>query len=277
MNNFNNKIINGNSLDVLKKIPENSVDLVVTSPPYNVGIEYDSWFDKMPIEEYWDFTKEWLTGVYNVLKDDGRIAVNIPYDLNIKERDGRLFFSAEIYNIMKNIGFNFFGVVDLEEETPHRSIKTAWGSWMSASSPYIYNPKECVILAYKNISKKLKKGESQWTPIDILMVEKEDGSGKKRKVVFSDDDKKEFMSLVYAKWEYKSEKNPLTKACFSSDIPDKAIKILTYKDDVVLDPFSGSGTTAISCIKLNRKYIGIEISKKYYDISIDRINNYKVN
>ncbi len=73
-----------------------------------------------------------------------------------------IFFVSEVYQVMKEIGFKFFGVVDLEEDSPHRSKTTAWGSWMSPSSPYIYNPKECIILAYKKVHIKKVKGEPQW-------------------------------------------------------------------------------------------------------------------
>ena len=141
---------------------EKTVDLVVTSPPYGVGIDYDNWDDDKEIAEYWKFTREWLRETYRVLKDDGRIAINIPYEINRQKKGGRIYFSAEIWMIMKEIGFGFFGIVDLEEDSPHRSKTTAWGSWMSPSSPYIYNPKECVILAYKKKHKKDVKGTPQW-------------------------------------------------------------------------------------------------------------------
>ena len=143
-------IINGDCVEVMSKMPINSVDLIVTSPPYGVGIAYDVHDDDMYIDEYLKFTKEWLTQAYQILKDDGRIAINIPYEINRQDKGGRIFFCSEIYQVMKRIGFKFFGIVDLEEDSPHRSKTTAWGSWMSPSSPYIYNPKECVILAYKH-------------------------------------------------------------------------------------------------------------------------------
>ena len=143
------KVFNGNCIDEMNKLPESSIDLIVTSPPYNVGIDYDNHDDRMTMDEYWEFTKEWLTSAFNVLKDDGRIAVNIPYEVNVRDRGGRVLFMSEFWSIMKQVGFKFFGLVDLDEDSPHRSKTTAWGSWMSPSAPYIYNPKECVILAYK--------------------------------------------------------------------------------------------------------------------------------
>ena len=107
-------------------------------------------------------------------------------------------------------------------------------------------------MGYKDQWKKLEKGESYY-----------DGS---------DESKKEFMEFVSGMWGYFAETRGMTDANFSLDIPDKAIKFMTYKDDLVLDPFMGSGTTAVSCINLDRRYIGFEISKVYHKIATDRVN-----
>jgi len=84
MENFVNKIINGDCIEVMKTMPENSIDLIVTSPPYGVGIEYDTFDDDLQFEEYRTFSKEWLIEAYRVLKDDGRIALNVPYEQSCK-------------------------------------------------------------------------------------------------------------------------------------------------------------------------------------------------
>lgn len=264
-----NKIINGSCIDVMADMPESSIDLIVTSPPYGCGIKYDVHDDDMEFTQYKEFSKEWLTQAYRVLKDDGRIAVNIPYEINRQAKGGRIFMVAEVWKIMQEIGFGFFGVVDLEEDSPHRSKTTAWGSWMSPSSPYIYNPKECVILAYKKQHIKKVKGVPQWVgvPTDIEM---EDGTTKK-KIVYQDDDKKDFMELVFGQWKYLNDSRPMTKATFSMDIPTKAIKILTYKNDIVLDPFCGSGTSCVAAEILDRQWLGIELSENYAKIARDRV------
>ena len=263
------KIINGDCIEVMKTFPEGSIDLVVTSPPYNVNISYDVHKDDLPMDEYYEWTKDWLREAFRVLKDDGRIAVNVPNELNVQERGGRILFVAEFWMMMKEVGFKFSGLVDLTEDSPHRVRQTAWGSWMSASAPYIYNPKECIILAYKKSNKKLTKGESQWkgVPTDI---EQPDGSIK-NKMVYQDEDKKEFMNLVFGRWEYFADTRSLTKATFSMDIPSKAIKILTYKNDIVLDPFMGSGTSAFAAELLDRRWLGIELSPDYTEIARKRV------
>ena len=267
--NYVNKVVNGNCIDIMSSMPEGSVDLVVTSPPYNAGIKYDVYDDTISMYSYWNFTTEWLSAAFRVLKDDGRIAVNVPIEMNVQERGGRLLFNAEFWMKMKEVGFNFYGMVDLTEDSPHRVRQTAWGSWMSPSSPYIYNPKECVILAYKKIKIKKDKGEPQWVGVPTE-VEQEDGT-KKTKVIYQDEDKKEFMNLVFGRWEYFADTKSLTKATFSMDIPTKAIKILTYKNDLVLDPFAGSGTSCVAAEILGRRWIGIELSENYSKIAKKRI------
>ena len=266
------KIINGDCVEVLKTFPENSIDLVVTSPPYNVGISYDTHIDDIQMNEYWIWTEKWLTGVYRALKDDGRVAINIPLEVNVQDRGGRVLFMAEFWGVMKKVGFQFYGLVDLDEQSPHRSKTTAWGSWMSPSSPYIYNPKECVVLAYKKERIKKIKGKPEWVG-EITDIEQEDGTVKK-KVVYKEEDKKEFMDLVYGQWSYFADTKQQTKATFSTDIPTKAIKILTYKNDIVLDPFAGSGTSLVAAETLGRRWIGIELSENYAKVGKDRVQHF---
>jgi site-specific DNA-methyltransferase (adenine-specific) len=265
------KIINGDCIEVMKTFPEGSIDLLVTSPPYNVNIAYDVHKDDLPMDEYYEWSKDWLREAFRVLKDDGRIAVNVPNELNVQERGGRILFVAEFWMMMKEVGFKFSGLVDLTENSPHRVRQTAWGSWMSASAPYVYNPKECVIIAYKKSSKKLTKGVSQWLGVPTE-VTNEDGKVR-TKIVYQDEDKKEFMNLVFGRWEYFADTRSLTKATFSMDIPAKAIKILSYKNDIVLDPFMGSGTSAFAAELLERRWIGIELSPDYTEIARKRVQS----
>lgn len=243
-----NKIHNLDVLDGFKLLDDNSIDCIITSPPYNVGIAYDSWDDLMPMLNYFEWVRSWLEECERVLKPDGRIAINIPYEVNFKKSgDGRCFIIAEYSRLLIHVGFQFAGVSDLKEERAHRVKLTAWGSWLSPSAPYIYNPKEAVIIYYKERWKKDVKGETYF-----------DGSPES---------KDEFKELVFGEWSYRAETRGLTKANFSPDIPEKALKILTWKGDLVLDPFMGSGTTARACKKLGRNYLGFEISKAYHEIA----------
>jgi len=272
MENFIGKVVNGDCREVMKTMEEGCVDLIVTSPPYGVGIDYDVHDDDMLIEEYLKFTEEWMTEAFRVLKDDGRIAINIPYEINRQAKGGRVFMVSEVWQIMKKIGYKFFGVVDLEEESPHRSRTTAWGSWMSPSAPYIYNPKECVILAYKKKHIKIVKGVPEWVG---EMGEVEDKNGvMKNKMMYTETQKREFIDLVFGQWHYFADTKSMTKATFSMDIPTKAIKILTYKNDVVLDPFAGSGTSLVAAEVLDRRWIGIELSPNYTEVARKRVQGF---
>lgn len=270
-----NQIIVGDCVEVMSKLPESSIDLMVTSPPYSVGINYDTYDDNTTINEYLEFSEKWLQASYRILKDDGRICVNVPYEINLKDRGGRIFIVSEIWNVMKKIGFNWFGIIDLEEESPHRSKTTAWGSWMSPSQPYLYNPKECIIIAYKKSPKKLQKGEPQWKGELTQVQDLKDPMVWKNKVVYDEKDKREFIDLVFGQWKYFADTKSLTKATFSMDIPSKAIKILSYRNDVIMDPFMGSGTTALSAEFLGRKWVGIELSSNYVEVANKRILEYR--
>jgi len=236
------KIICGDCLEVMKEIPDNFIDLIVTSPPYNCGIDYDIYKDDLEYSDYKIFTRKWLLEIFRILKDTGRIALNILYEVNLHERGGRIFLLGDYWQIMKKVGYKWAGLVDLVEMQSQRVKYTAWGSYLSASAPYIYNPKECVIIAYKNNWRK-GKGESTLT-------------------------KEEFIEYVSGMWKYRAETKGLTKANFSLDIPLKAIKILSFENDIILDPFCGQGTTIKACKILNRRYIGIDISKRYCQIAM---------
>ena len=266
------KVINGDCIEVMAKMPESSVDLIVTSPPYGVGIAYDCFNDDIEFEQYKLFSASWLREAYRVLKDDGRIAMNIPYEINRQDKGGRILMVSELWQVMKSIGYKFYGIVDLEEDSPHRSKTTAWGSWMSPSAPYIYNPKECVLLAYKKTHIKKIKGEPEWVG-EVMDVEQEDGTTKK-KTVYHEEHKKEFMELVYGQWDYFADTKQMTKATFSMDIPMKAIKILTYRNDIVLDPFTGSGTSICAAEIGGRRWIGIELSENYSKVARDRVQHF---
>lgn len=243
------QVYNCDVLDGFKKLDDNSIDLIVTSPPYNVSIEYDSWNDNMNKKDYFDWVNKWLLECYRVLKPDGRIAINIPFEVNMKQIQQRVFICSEYWQKMFITGFNWSGIIRLNEIATQRAKFTAWGSWMSPSMPYCHNAEECVLLAYKEVPKKLEKGETDLT-------------------------KEEFVEYVSGVWGYRAETQPITKVCFSEDIPSKSIKLLTWIGDTVLDPFTGSGTTGLSCAKLKRNFIGFEISENYCKIARNRIQDY---
>jgi site-specific DNA-methyltransferase (adenine-specific) len=275
LDNYLNKITTGDCREVMKEMPANSIDLMVTSPPYGVGIAYDSFDDDINFEAYKEFSKEWLTEAFRVLKPDGRLALNIPYEINRQEKGGRIFMVAELWNILASIGYKFYGVVDLEESSPHRSKTTAWGSWMSPSSPYIYNPKECVLLCYKQLSKKQTKGTPQWKSWVEQVEDKNNPELFVNKKMYEKSDKDDFISLVYGQWNYFADTRQQTKATFSMDIPVRAMKILSYKEDIVMDPFMGSGTSAVAAEFVGRNWVGVELSENYTEVANKRLLEYR--
>ena len=132
-----NKIYNMDCIKGMQSIEDNTIDTIITSPPYNVGIKYDSWNDSLPIDHYFKFTHDWLSEGYRILKDDGRIALNLPFEIKIKNT-GRFFLISDIWEIMKDIGYKWAGIVMLKEKSPQRVKYSAWGSYNSPSAPYIY-------------------------------------------------------------------------------------------------------------------------------------------
>ena len=94
-------------------------------------------------------------------------------------------------------------------------------------------------------------------------------------MIYEEKDKREFIDLVFGQWKYFADTKSLTKATFSMDIPTKAIKILTYRNEVVLDPFMGSGTSALAAEFLGRRWVGIELSPNYIEVANKRILEYR--
>ena len=137
--------------DVLStdKILDESVDLIVTSPPYNVDINYNLHNDKITYAEYLDFSHKWLSRCFKWLKEDGRLCLNIPLD---KNKGGQQSVGEDFTTIAKKIGYKYHSTIVWNEGNISR--RTAWGSWLSASTPYVIAPVELIIILYK---KKLEK------------------------------------------------------------------------------------------------------------------------
>lgn len=252
-----NIIYNCDVLDGLSKLPDNSIDLCMTSPPYNCGIDYDSWEDNKPWNEYLDWCRQWLTQMRRVLKPDGRFAINHLVEMGIpykgKKNGIRVSPQIELYKILVDLDLTIAAQPMWADLT--RSTLTCWGSWKSASAPYIYNPFEVILVGYKDIWKKVRAKDNKGEDT----ISKED-----------------FMKGVGGIWSIRPETQGLTKANFPVDLPKMCIELLTFKNEIVLDPFMGSGTTAIACMETTRQYIGFEISANYHNIAQNRINNYSL-
>ena len=236
------------SKEGLLSIQDNSIDLIVTSPPYNIGIDYDSYFDDLLWKDYFEWCSKWLKECYRVLKPDGRMALN--HYLSFGNAKKRLSPISELNLISEKIGFKHHSIAVWTDRT--LANKTAWGSFQSASAPYINCPFEGILIMFKERWKKDEKG-------------------------VSDISKEEFVKLSHGAWDVRTETRGLTKANFSKDFAEKCIKLLSYQEAIVLDPFMGSGTVAVVCKENKRQYVGFEISEKYCEIIKNRLSFQELN
>lgn len=232
--------------DILKtkNIKENFVDLIITSPPYNVDIKYNSHDDTMSYDDYLSFTKEWIIRCYKCLKDDGRFCLNIPLD---KNKGGQQSVYADITTIAKQVGFKYHSTIIWNEQNISR--RTAWGSWLSASAPYVIAPVEVIVVLYKR----------EW--------KKTSGSRK------SDITKKEFIEWTNGVWNFsgESKKRVGHPTPFPVELPRRCIKLFSFVGDTILDPFLGSGSTLLACLQTERGGIGVDIDKKYCELAKKRL------
>jgi site-specific DNA-methyltransferase (adenine-specific) len=239
-------LIINDSIFETKLIKPDTVDLVVTSPPYNVDIKYNSHDDQISYEKYKEFSKDWMTCCYKWLKDDGRFCLNIPLD---KNKGGQQSVGADLTTIAKEIGFKYHSTIIWNEGNISR--RTAWGSWLSASAPYVIAPVELIVVLYKNTWKKTSGSLES----DIL--------------------RQDFMDWTNGLWSFsgESKKRIGHPAPFPIELPRRCMKLFSFKGDTVLDPFLGSGTTLVASYLNNRKGIGIDIDPHYCQIALDRIKN----
>lgn len=231
----------------IKNVPNNSVDLIITSPPYNVDIHYNSHKDDLSYHDYLEFTKKWLKKCYDLSKDDGRFLLNIPLD---KNKGGQKSVGADITEIAKSVGWRYHSTIIWNEGNISR--RTAWGSFMSASAPYVIAPVELILVLYKNSWKKL-------------------GGSRQNDIT-----KQEFMEWTNGVWTFNGQNKKGAgghPAPFPVELPRRCIKLFSFIGDTVLDPFLGSGSTLIASYTHNRKGIGIDIDGKYCDIAIERLKN----
>lgn len=242
-------ILNDDFLET-NRIKEGVIDLIITSPPYNLDIKYKSFDDKVPYNEYLNFTEEYLKKCYKLAKDDGRFCLNIPLD---KNKGGQQSVCADITTIAKKVGWKYHSTIIWNEQ--NISKRTAWGSWLSARAPYVIAPVEVIVLLYKNKWRKINGGKSDIT-------------------------KKEFIEWTSGVWNFvgESKKRVGHPTPFPVELPRRCIKLFSFIGDTILDPFVGSGSTLIACVESGRKGIGVEIDKNYCELAKQRlINETKIN
>ncbi len=241
----NSVILQGDMLND-EKIPENHIDLIVTSPPYNVNKDYGQANDNLSYEGYLDFTYKWLGKCLYWAKPDGRLCMNIPVDTG---KGAQRSLGADITYIAKQVGWQYKTTIIWNEGNISKS--SARGSFMSASSPHIIAPVELIVVMYKDEWKKAKRGKSDTT-------------------------KEEFTQWTNGMWTFsgESKKKIGHPAPFPIELPKRCIKLFSYVGDIVLDPFMGSGTTIVASKMLDRKSMGIEISREFCELAFNRVLKY---
>ena len=253
VNEFPNKLLNtiiASSCENMKDIPNNSLHLMITSPPYNVSKEYDN---DLSLNEYLNLLKNCFTETYRVLVDGGRACINIA---NIG-RKPYIPLSDYVSKIMIEIGFNMRGEI-IWNKSAGAGISTAWGSFQSASNPILRDVHEYILIFSKGNYKRERDKEEKELRKDNIT-------------------KEEFIEWTKSVWTMNTEsaKRIGHPAPFPEELPNRLIKLFSFTNDIVIDPFMGSGTTAIAAIKNKRNFVGYEINKEYINLANNRILNLK--
>ena len=237
------RVLLGDAREVLKKLPDSSVHLMVTSPPYNVGKEYD---EDLTLGEYLGFIEEVMREVYRVLVWGGRACFNVA---NLGRRP---YIPLHAYFIerLEGVGFLPRGEIIWDKGEAISGASTAWGTWMSPVNPTLRDQHEYIIVLSKGDYKRRKPpgGEATIT-------------------------RGEFLEYTRSVWRFppESARRVGHPAPFPVELPYRCIQLYTFTGDIVLDPFAGSGTTCVAAVKTGRHYICIDNNRDYVRIAERRI------
>jgi DNA modification methylase len=234
------------SSEKMEEIPDNSIHLMVTSPPYNVGKEYD---ENLTLNEYREFLRKVWSEVKRVLVPGGRACINIA---NLG-RKPYIPLHVFIVEDMLDLGFLMRGEI-IWNKGASGSPSTAWGSWLSAKNPVLRDVHEYILVFSKGMFSR---------------------GNLRRKSTIS---KEEFLEFTKSVWTFPAE--PATKighpAPFPVELPYRLIQLYTFEGEIVLDPFMGSGQTAIAAVKTRRHYVGYDTNEEYTKLAERRIKEFSL-
>jgi site-specific DNA-methyltransferase (adenine-specific) len=229
------------SSESMHQIPDNCVALMITSPPYNVGKDYD---DDLDLDEYLGLLHRVFTETHRVIEPGGRVAVNVA---NLG-RKPYLPLNQYVSSLLTEIGFDLRGEI-IWQKAKSAGGSCAWGSWRSAKNPTLRDLHEYVIVASKGSYARQRAGE--------------DTIGKDT-----------FLEATVSIWDIlpESARRVGHPAPFPVELPRRLIELYTFRDDLILDPFVGSGTTAVAAVETGRHFVGFDLSEEYLDIAERRIH-----
>ena len=236
-----NKIITKSS-ENMNELIDNCISLTITSPPYNIGKDSD---EDLSDDEYWKMITKVFEEVYRVTESGGRLVVNVA---NLG-RKPYIPFSKYFIEIILEIGFLMRGEI-IWQKSKGANANFAWGSWLSPSNPVIRDIHEYCLVFSKDSMKNSAKGEPT--------IEKD-----------------EFMESTLSIWNITPARAKKIghPAPFPVELPKRFINLYSFKNDLILDPFIGSGSTAIAAKLLDRDYIGYELNPEYVKIAKNRLKN----
>lgn len=228
------------SSESMSQIPDNCVSLMVTSPPYNVGKDYDA---DLSLSEYLELLKRVLAETYRVLEPGGRVAVNVA---NLG-RKPYLPLNHHVAGLLTDVGFLLRGEI-IWQKAKAAGGSTAWGSWQSAKNPTLRDVHEYVVVGCKESFRRIRKGDDT--------IEKDD-----------------FVSSTLSVWNIRPEsaKRVGHPAPFPVELPRRLIELYTFKGDLVLDPFMGAGATALAALETGRHFVGYDTDATYVELAHERI------
>mgnify|MGYP005824753755 CR=1 FL=1 len=240
-NKLTNSIILGDCVQVMNsQIDAGSVDLIITSPPYNAQKSYEK--DRQTEQEFWRFTEDWIEATWHVLKEGGAMFINTGYWSG--SRKDRFFIPAKMIEIAENVGYKFTSWINWVKGSATNPVTSGsgWGD-VYGVAPSFLNGTEPILYFRK-------------------------GTGSHR-----DNKHDEWMKLIREPWVMPCSRNKEHDATFPIDLPRNCAKMCSVEGDTILDPFGGSGTTALACKELNRNYILIEKNLSYHALCVDRLWN----
>lgn len=247
-------IVCGDCLDVMRDMPADSIDLIITSPPYNCGKEYGIYDDSRTWPEYWGLMLSVFQESCRLLIDGGRMAVNIPWWIGKKPRR---FAMVEFYQNALTSGLIFIDKIIWikgNENGVRGDLGTGWGTWLSPSGPSIRCASEPILVfAKKHRGRRVVTGE---------------GRGK---CLVGDMSKNEFLENTTDVWFIQGQGDKDHPAVFPVELPERLIKLYSWPDELVFDPFMGLGTTAEAALKTNRHWHGCDIDPEYVKLANQRI------